>query len=114
MRRPSSDQLIAGRTVVETYYDISRNRYEGVLVGDFPQMRPHFKRFRGRHDSPYERSELEAMFAGLDPSGVEALEALNEAGVLRPADNRDVAVASRFEIARVYRAGLGLSIHARP
>jgi hypothetical protein len=111
---PDGDFLVTGGAMVEAYYDVSRNRYHDVLVGEFPELVQHFLRFRGRHDSPYQRAELLEMFSDLSPSGTDALEALSDAGVLRPTGNRDVAVAYGFDVPRLYRAGLGLRIHGRP
>jgi energy-coupling factor transporter ATP-binding protein EcfA2 len=109
---PSETALISGRSVVDAYYDVSKNRREDFLA-EFPGLKEHFKRFRGRHDSPFQRSELEEMFAGLEPSGEDAIERLVEIGVLGTG-RKDVSTADEFDVPRLYRAGLGLQIIARP
>jgi hypothetical protein len=110
---PGDISLIAGRSVVQAYYDVSRIRCETYL-SEFPDMSPHIARFRGKHDSPFERDELIQMFEGLDPCNRDAIERLHEIGMLATEGGQDVAVASRFDVPRLYRAGLGLEIRARP
>jgi hypothetical protein len=109
---PAETALIAGRSVVDAYYDVSRNRREDFLA-EFPDLEEHFKRFRGRHDSPFQRSELDDMFAELAPTGEGAIERLVEIGVLGTG-RKDVSTADYFDVPRMYRAGLGLQIIARP
>jgi hypothetical protein len=51
----------------------------------------------------------DTLFAGLEPSGLELLTALSEIGLLRPIDGR-VPTATKFEMPRLYRPGLGVGI----
>ena len=69
---------------------------------------------RGKRDAPFSRKDLREMFDGLDPEPDEAIERLYEVGVLAPEKRLDVSVAQEFEVPRLYRAGLGLQIIARP
>jgi hypothetical protein len=110
---PSETSLISGRSVVDAYYQVSRIRCETYL-SEFPHLRAHIRKFRGKHDAPFTRAELLAMFAGLTPEPDEAIDELHEVGVLAPEGRVDASVASSFDIPRLYRAGLGLSIIARP
>lgn len=110
---PGDEGLISGRAVVEAYYEVSRIRCETYL-SEFPDVRPHIKRFRGKHDAPFERAELTTMFDGLDPPADDAIERLHDIGVLAPLGKQDVSVAEAFDVPRLYRAGLGLQIIARP
>lgn len=54
------------------------------------------------------------MFAELDPAGDDAIDSLHEVGIITPLGKQDVAVAESFDVPRLYRAGLGLQIIARP
>jgi hypothetical protein len=110
---PGEPSLITGRSVVQAYYEVSRIRCETYL-SEFPDVRPHIGRFRGKHDSPFQRDELIEMFEQLDPCGQEAIDRLHEIGVLAPDGKQDIAIAGAFDVPRLYRAGLGLVIRARP
>jgi hypothetical protein len=110
---PGDPGLIGGRSVVEAYYEVSRIRCQTYL-SEFPDLRPHIRQFQGKHDAPFERAELLEMFESLNPAGDGAIDRLHDIGVLAPLGKQDVAVATRFDIPRLYRAGLGLSIIARP
>lgn len=110
---PGEASLITGRAVVDAYYDVSRIRCETYLT-EFPELRTHIKRFRGKRDAPFTRTELLGMFDDLDPAGDEAIERLYEVGVLAPEGRLDFSVAESFVVPRLYRAGLGLQIIARP
>lgn len=111
--RPGETSLITGRAIVEAYPGVSRIRCE-TFLSEFPDLQAHFRRFRGQRDAPFERAELHALFDGLDPSGDQAIEKLYEVGVLGVVGGKDVSVAERFEVPRLYRSGLGLQIIARP
>ena len=50
---------------------------------------------------------------GLKPRNDELLERLYEIGVVRP-DTGRVLTASSYQIPRLYRSGLGLTIRGRP
>jgi hypothetical protein len=110
---PGDDGLVSGRAVVDAYTEVSRIRCE-TFLSEFPELRQHINRFRGQHDSPFTREELDRLFEGLEPAGLEAIERLHEVGVLSPAGGRDAAVADRFDVPRLYKSGLGLQIIARP
>jgi hypothetical protein len=110
---PGESSLITGRAVVEAYYVVSKIRCETYL-SEFPELRDHIKRFRGKHDGSFTRDELEEMFTGCELCGGDAIERLHEVGVLQPERHEDASVAKSFEVPRLYRAGLGLNIVARP
>ena len=111
---PSEDSLISGRAVVDAYYDVSRVRCQTYL-SEFRDLKDHVKKFRGKHDAPFTRGELVDMFADLDLHGDDAILRLDEIGLIAPAHKQqDAAVAESFDIPRLYRAGLGLNIIARP
>jgi hypothetical protein len=110
---PGDSSLISGRAVVDAYYVVSKVRCETYL-SEFPELTEHIKRFRGKHDAPFERQELEAMFHGCRLDGQAAIDRLYEAGVISPEGKHDVSIATTFDVPRLYRAGLGLNIIARP
>jgi hypothetical protein len=111
---PADTSLISGRAVVDAYYEVSRVRCQTYLT-EFRDLKEHVKRFRGKHDAPFTRSELIDLFADLDLHGDDAILRLNEVGVIAPAHKQqDAAVAASFDIPRLYRSGLGLNIIARP
>jgi hypothetical protein len=110
---PGDNSLITGRAVVEAYYEVSKVRCQTYL-SEFPELRPHIRQFQGKHDAPFTRDELLAMFTGLEPTGDEAIDRMHDVGVLAPLNKQDVSIASSFDVPRLYRAGLGLNIIARP
>jgi hypothetical protein len=110
---PGDTSLITGQAVVEAYLSVSRIRCETYL-SEFPELTEHIKRFRGKHNSPFPREELEGMFRGCELDGQAAIDRLFEVGVLAPEGHQDVSIATSFDVPRLYRAGLGLNILARP
>lgn len=110
---PGDPGLIDGRSIVHAYPRVSAIRCE-TFLSEFPSLQAHFKRFRGQRDAPFTRQDLHTLFEGLTPDGNEAIEQLHEVGVLGATGGKDVAIAEAFEVPRLYRAGLGLQILARP
>jgi hypothetical protein len=110
---PGDTALLTGRSVVDAYYRVSETRCQ-TFLSEFPRLAPHFRRFRGQPDNPYSRATLHELFEGLDPAGDEAIDMLHDVGVLSPVGGRDVSVAESFEVPRLYKAGLGIRIIARP
>jgi hypothetical protein len=107
-----SGALIGREAVREAFAQVSELRCSTYLA-EFPALRAHFRRFEGKTTAEFTRAEVEAMMNGLTPAGVDMFRALHEVGVLKPADGNE-STATRFEVPRLYRQGLGLVIRGRP
>ncbi len=99
--------LVSGQSLVNTYAGLSTSRCESYLT-EFPDLEEHFARFQGQEGPQFTRAQLTKLMAGLSPSQVEMLRALDEVGVVTPM-NGNVAVARSFEVPMLYRRGLGLT-----
>jgi hypothetical protein len=106
------DYLIEGASVLDAYYEVSKNRCDTYLT-EFPKFIEHFKRFAGRSTPTFSRDDLYQIMEGLQPDGEDMLKGLYELGLLIPRGG-NVSTATAFEIPRLYRAGLGLVIPGRP
>lgn len=107
------DSALIGREAVrEAFAEVSRLRCTTYLA-EFPYLRSHFRRFEGKTSAEFTRTDMDEMMTGLDLSGTEMLRALHEVGLLRPVDGNE-STATRFEVPRLYRQGLGLVIRGRP
>lgn len=107
----SHGSLIGRDAVREAFSEVSRLRCETYLA-EFPWLQDHFDRFAGKTQVECRRVELNAIMEGLRPSGLTMLNELHEVGIIRPVDG-PVATATRFEIPRLYRQGLGLVVRGR-
>lgn len=107
----SGDCLISGSSIKEAYYIVSKIKCETYL-SEFPHLEKHFERFQGKDSAKFTRKELSSLLKGLNPSKDEAIKELYEAGILLPKGN--IANASSFEIPRLFRSGLGLTLRGRP
>jgi hypothetical protein len=96
----------------DAFAEVSSLRCETYLA-EFPSLREHFARFAGKTQSEFNRQEIETIMTGLEPTGDQLLTALHDVGIVRPMDG-PVTTATRFEVPRLYRQGLGLVIRGRP
>jgi len=111
---PRHDCLIEGASIRDAYYEVSRLRCENYLA-EFPAFNGHFEAFSGKTTSQFSRDELVSMFKGLEPRFEAAVRELStNVGLLRPLDGKSYATAERFQIPRLYVAGLGIVTRGRP
>jgi hypothetical protein len=109
---PEGEGALIGREAIrEAFTEVSVLRCTTYLA-EFTGLRGHFRRFEGRTTAEFTRSEVEDMMSGLEPSGTEMFRALHEVGILKPLDGNETT-ATRFEVPRLYRQGLGLVIRGR-
>ena len=97
-------------------YDSKEELLESLEFGylsEFPQLKNHFERFRGRDTARYTREEIWEMMSGLEPKGDDMIRALYETGMLEAQQGRGSADSS-FEIPKLFRVGLGLVLRGRP
>lgn len=100
---------LVGRTAIrDAYLQVSRIRCE-TFLSEFPELRDHFRRFRGKRSARFHREEVKRLMRGLTPSEDRAVEALHEVGVIAPIDGH-VSSARFFEVPLLYRHGLGLKL----
>ena len=104
--------LISGNAIKSAYLDVSSVKCDTYL-SEFPSLRSHFERFRGKETAKYTRDELIALMEGLEPSKEEMIRQLYETGILEPQTIKSSS-ASKFEIPKLFRYGLGLSLRGRP
>ena len=103
--------LIGRDAIRDAFTEVSELRCNTYLA-EFPSLREHFARFAGKTQSVFTPDELDEMMADLTPRGVDMRRELHEVGVIRPVDGH-VNTATRFEVPRLYRQGLGLVIRGR-
>lgn len=106
------DCLISGKSIKMAFLDVSLVKCNTYL-SEFPTLRNHFERFRGKNTAKYNRDELIALMDGLVPSGEEMIREIYETGILEPQKIRSSS-AIEFEIPKLYRTGLGLTLRGRP
>jgi hypothetical protein len=109
----SEDGLIGGPSIRNAFTEVSDIRVATYLT-EFPGLAAHFRRFNGQQTSLFSRQELIRLMDGLDPQGDEMIRRLYDVGILTPIPRGPGADASRFEIPRLYRTGLGLVLRGRP
>lgn len=107
----ADDFFVCGNAIRDAYFEVSRTKCISYL-NEFPHLQKHFERFSGTTQSSYGRKELIKLMKGLEPKGEEMIKQLYEVGILLPSKNMSVN-AEKFEIPRLYRSGLGLTIRGR-
>ncbi len=104
--------LISGMAVKKAFSKVSEVKCDTYL-SEFPKLRKHFDRFRGKDTARYSREEIFVLMDGLEPQGDDMLQELYETGMLEA--KRGKAFADNlFEIPKLYRIGLGLVLRGRP
>lgn len=104
--------LISGNAIKKAFNKVSITKCNTYL-SEFPTLRLHFERFRGKDTAKYTREEIGTMMSGLEPEGDEMIRALYETGMLEAQHGRASADNS-FEIPKLFRVGLGLVLRGRP
>lgn len=84
-----------------------------TYLSEFPKLRKHFDRFRGKDTAQYSREEIFVLMDGLEPQGDDMLQELYETGMLEAKRGKAFA-DDLFEIPKLYRIGLGLVLRGRP
>lgn len=106
------DCLITGKAVKAAFLDVSTVKC-GTYLSEFPTLRNHFERFRGENTAKYTRKTLISLMDGLEPSGEEMVQQIYETGILQPLKIHSSS-APAFEIPKLFRTGLGLTLRGRP
>lgn len=104
--------LISGNAIKKAFNKVSITKCDTYL-SEFPLLRAHFERFRGKDTAKYAREDLTMMMSGLEPKGDDMIRALYETGMLEPQHGRGSSDSS-FEIPKLFRMGLGLVLRGRP
>lgn len=104
--------LISGSAIRKAFNKVSITKCDTYL-SEFPSLRTHFERFRGKDTAKYTREQLGKLMEGLKPTGDEMIRALYETGMLEAQHGRGSA-DSDFEIPKLFRMGLGLVLRGRP
>lgn len=104
--------LIGGNAIKKAFFKVSEVKCDTYL-SEFPTLRHHFERFRGKDSAVYNREQLVEMMNGLEPNGDDMIRAIYETGMLE-AKNGHAAADSLFEIPKLFRIGLGLVLKGRP
>ena len=104
--------LIGGSAIINAFGKVSITKCNTYL-SEFPKLRPHFERFRGKDVATYSRKDIEDLMAGLQPVGDELIRDLYETGMLEDQHGKGAA-DSEYMIPRLFREGLGLSLKGRP
>ena len=104
--------LISGNAIRKAFGRVSVTKCDTYL-SEFPQLRLHFERFRGRDTAKYTREEIGGMMSGFEPKGDDMIRALYETGMLEAQNGRGAADSS-FEVPKLFRIGLGMVLRGRP
>jgi len=104
--------LISGSAIKNAFNKVSATKCDTYL-SEFPLLRTHFERFRGKDTAKYTREELVKLMYGLKPSGDEMIRRLYETGMLEAQHGKGSADSS-FEVPKLFRFGLGLVLRGRP
>lgn len=104
--------LISGNAIKKAFNQVSATKCDTYL-SEFPSLRSHFERFRGKDTAKYTREQLGQLMVGLEPSGDEMIRRLYETGMLEAQHGKGSADSS-FEIPKLFRFGLGLVLRGRP
>ena len=104
--------LISGMAVKKAFSKVSEVKCNTYL-SEFPKLRQHFDRFRGKDTARYSREEIFVLMDGLEPQGDDMLQELYETGMLEAKKGKAFADNS-FEIPKLYRIGLGLVLRGKP
>lgn len=104
--------LISGNAIKKAFNKVSITKCDTYL-SEFPKLRVHFERFRGKDTAKYTREELGELMEGLEPSGDEMIRNLYETGMLEAQHGKGSADNS-FEVPKLFRIGLGLVLRGRP
>lgn len=104
--------LLSGNAIRKAFGKVSMTKCNTYL-SEFPVLRAHFERFRGRDTARYEREDIVKMMSGLEPGGDDMIRALYETGMLEAQHGRG-STDSAFEIPKLFRVGLGLVLRGRP
>ena len=104
--------LLSGTAIRKAFSKVSEVKCNTYL-SEFPLLKTHFERFRGRDTARYTREQLVEVMSGLEPEGDDMIRALYETGMLEAEHGRGAA-DSDFEIPKLFRIGLGLVLRGRP
>lgn len=104
--------LIGGNAIKKAFNKVSVTKCDTYL-SEFPALRAHFERFRGKDTAKYTREGIGDLMFGLEPKGDDMIKALYETGMLEAQHGRASADSS-FEIPKLFRVGLGLVLRGRP
>lgn len=104
--------LISGSAIKNAFNKVSVTKCDTYL-SEFPSLRTHFERFRGKDTAEYTRESLGKLMDGLEPSGDEMIRRLYETGMLEAQHGKGSADSS-FEVPKLFRFGLGLVLRGRP
>ena len=107
-----TNYLISGTSIKNAYYEVSKKKCVTYL-SEFSDLQSHFDRFNGCSKVKFTRNELKNFMRGLKPSGNTMIKRLYDVGVLCPINGKGYN-ANEFEIPRLFRSGLGMSIKGRP
>ena len=104
--------LIGGNAIKRAFNKVSVTKCDTYL-SEFPALRAHFERFRGKDTAKYTREGIGDLMFGLEPKGDDMIKVLYETGMLEAQHGRASADSS-FEIPKLFRVGLGLVLRGRP
>lgn len=105
--------LICGKAIRDAYYEVSDIKCSTYL-SEFPLLQKHFERFSGFKKPSFKREELIELMNNLEPNGNEMIKQLYEVGIILPIGRKPAISAEKFEVPRLFRAGLGMALRGRP
>jgi len=109
--RDAGDRMIAGLSVRDAYFEVSKQRVNTYL-SEFQDLDEHFDRFDGKKKAEFTHSELVGMFSELEPQPNDAIKRMVDIGFFK--EDRDEDQEKVYTIPRLYRDGIDLVIKGRP
>ncbi|AFO56288.1 MULTISPECIES: P-loop ATPase, Sll1717 family [unclassified Natrinema] len=106
-----TDRVIAGLSVRDAYFEVSKQRINTYL-SEFEDLDEHFERFDGKKKAEFSHSELIYMFEDLSPKPEDAIKRMVDIGFFE--EDRNDQQEKVYTIPRLYRDGIGLIIKGRP
>lgn len=101
--------LISVQAVLSAFKNVSKYRCDTYLNAEFPHLLQHFKRLSENKKSVLLKEELLNLYSDLNLSGMDAISALYDTGILKPIGADNPNVAKKFKIPDLYRYGLGIT-----
>lgn len=107
--QPNGEYLISEKAVKSAFKLVSKYRCETYLFAEFPHLTKHFNKLSEFGFDRIKKEELFKLFEDCNPSGIDALRAFYDAGLLKTINNKSIDTAQEYIIPDLYKYGLGLT-----
>lgn len=101
--------LISEKAIKIAFKSVSKYRCDSYLYAEYPHLVEHFNKLKEYGYDTLSKEEFENLFAGMNPSGKDALLILYDTGLLQPLKNKTIQGSSKYKVVDLYKHGFGLS-----